>query len=197
MGMFSQSYLFFWDKLNKANYYLELIIENADLPLNDRLIEHLSGGELIGDGGQWDMAANLINKYGVVPQTVFPESTHSSLSGPLNNLLKTKLREHALVLRRLHSSLKARSLGADAIDATLRAKKEELMKDVYAIMTATLGVPPMPEDSFTWEYYDKNGRFGQWEGTPGEFVKQFWSTPWPVSSFCILQVEHHISISFY
>lgn len=54
-----QSYLFFWDKLNKANYYLELTIEEAGRPLDDRLINHLAG-DLISDGGQWDMVVNLL-----------------------------------------------------------------------------------------------------------------------------------------
>ena len=54
-----QSYLFFWDKLNKANYYLELSIQEASRPLDDRLISHLSG-DLISDGGQWDMVVNLL-----------------------------------------------------------------------------------------------------------------------------------------
>lgn len=51
--------MFFWDKLNKANYYLELAIENADLPIDDRVVDHLAKG-LISDGGQWDMAVNLL-----------------------------------------------------------------------------------------------------------------------------------------
>jgi Peptidase C1-like family len=54
-----QSYLFFWDKLNKANYYLELSIQEADRSLDDRLITHLAG-DLISDGGQWDMVVNLL-----------------------------------------------------------------------------------------------------------------------------------------
>jgi len=54
-----QSYLFFWDKLNKSNYYLELSIQEAGRPLDDRLINHLAG-DLISDGGQWDMAVNLL-----------------------------------------------------------------------------------------------------------------------------------------
>ena len=54
-----QSYLFFWDKLNKANYYLELSIQEAGRPLDDRLIGHLAG-DLISDGGQWDMVVNLL-----------------------------------------------------------------------------------------------------------------------------------------
>ena len=55
----SQSYLFFWDKLNNANYYLELSIQEADRPLDDRLIAHLAD-DLISDGGQWDMVLNLL-----------------------------------------------------------------------------------------------------------------------------------------
>ena len=55
----SQSYVFFWDKLNKANYYLELSIQEAKRPLDDRLVNHLAG-DLISDGGQWDMAVNIL-----------------------------------------------------------------------------------------------------------------------------------------
>jgi len=55
----SQSYLFLYDKLNKANYYLELSIQHADLPLDDRLIVHLAS-QPVEDGGQWDMAVNLL-----------------------------------------------------------------------------------------------------------------------------------------
>jgi len=54
-----QSYLFFWDKLNKSNYYLELSIQEAGRPLDDRLINPLAG-DLISDGGQWDMVVNLL-----------------------------------------------------------------------------------------------------------------------------------------
>ncbi|KAI0063637.1 peptidase C1B bleomycin hydrolase [Artomyces pyxidatus] len=169
----SQSYLFFWDKLNKSNYYLELSIQEADRPLDDRLLTHLTG-DLISDGGQWDMVVNLLETYGMVPQTVFPESTHSSLSGPLNKLLKTKLREHALVLRKLSSSLRASGSLSDAeVNSTLRAKKEELLQEVYSVMSATLGVPPRPDDKFVWDYYDKDGKAGRWEGTAKQFYKTF------------------------
>ncbi|KAF8070226.1 bleomycin hydrolase [Lyophyllum atratum] len=175
----SQSYLFFWDKLNKANYYLELSIEHADLPVDDRLITHLSG-DLVSDGGQWDMAVNLIEHYGLVPQPVYPESTHSSLSGPLNALVKTKLREHALILRRLSSSLRASFVPEDVLISTLRAKKEDLMKEIYTILTATLGVPPNPDEKLVWEYTDADGKFGKWEGTPVEYAKAFASKQYAV-----------------
>ncbi|RDB16670.1 Cysteine proteinase 1, mitochondrial [Hypsizygus marmoreus] len=182
----SQSYLFFWDKLNKANYYLELSIELADLPVDDRLVNHLSG-DLVSDGGQWDMSVNLIERYGLVPQTLYPESTHSSLSGPLNALVKTKLREHALILRKLSSSLYASYVSKDVLISTLRAKKEELMKEIYNILTATLGVPPSPDEKFVWEYIDADAKVGKWEGTPVEYSKAFASKPYlPSDSFSLI-----------
>ena len=108
----------------------------------------------------------------MVPLPLYPESTHSSFSGPLNNLLKTKLREHALVLRNLSSSLRnAGKLSDSDILAALRSKKEELLSEVYGVMSATLGVPLQPDDKFVWDYYDKDGKAGRWEGS----AKQFYS----------------------
>ncbi|KAG1867322.1 peptidase C1B bleomycin hydrolase [Suillus subluteus] len=182
----SQSYLFFWDKLNKSNYYLELSIENADLPVDDRLVNFLAK-DLISDGGQWDMVVNLLETYGLVPQPIYPESFHSSASSPINILLKTKLREHALTLRTLSSSLKADpSVSQESAISTLRAKKEELMQEVYTIMSATLGVPPKPNAPFTWEYYTEDGKYAKWEGTPLEFYKAFTAKFSPAESFSLI-----------
>ncbi|KAJ3823134.1 peptidase C1B bleomycin hydrolase [Lentinula raphanica] len=182
----SQSYLFFWDKLNKSNYYLELMIENADLPVDDRVINHLSG-DLISDGGQWDMAVNLLETYGVVPQSVYPESFHSSSSSPLNSLLKTKLREHALILRKLSADMKLAGVSSDAAVSAARAEKEKLMKEVYNIMTASLGVPPLPSATFTWDYYDENGKYNTWTGTPLEYYKTFAAKAYPAKdSFSLI-----------
>lgn len=128
------------------------------------------------------MAVNLFETYGVVPQAVYPESFHSSLSSPLNGLLKTKLREHALVLRRLHAALQSQAISASTITATLRAEKERLMKEVYSVLSATLGAPPMPDKKFLWEYYDEDGKAGRWEGTPVEYFRAFGNKPYSVAS---------------
>jgi bleomycin hydrolase len=50
----SQAYLFFWDKLEKANYFLENVIDTVDEPLDGRLMQSLVASP-VGDGGQWDM----------------------------------------------------------------------------------------------------------------------------------------------
>ena len=47
------------------------------------------------------------------------------------------------------------------------------MKEIYTIMTATLGEPPSPKDKFSWDYYTEDGKAGHWEGTPVEFYKAF------------------------
>ena len=89
----------------------------------------------------------------------------------MNTLLKTKLREHAIILRELYASLKATNLTQEAVLSALRSKKEELMREVYTIMTATLGAPPPADKKFVFDYYDKDGKPGRWEGTPVEFYK--------------------------
>lgn len=61
----SQSYLFFWDKLEKANYFLEQILDTTNEELDGRLVQALMASP-VGDGGQWDMVANLVEKYGLV-----------------------------------------------------------------------------------------------------------------------------------
>lgn len=47
----SQSYLFFWDKLEKCNYFLENVLLTKDKPLDGRLLQHLLK-EPICDGGK-------------------------------------------------------------------------------------------------------------------------------------------------
>ena len=61
----SQAYLFFWDKMEKANWFLEQMIDTANEKLDERIIQELLGAP-VNDGGQWDMASNLVEKYGLV-----------------------------------------------------------------------------------------------------------------------------------
>jgi bleomycin hydrolase len=69
----SQAYLFYWNKLEKANFFLEQAIETASEDLEGRLVQELLKSP-VGDGGQWDMVANLIGKYGLVPHEIYPDS---------------------------------------------------------------------------------------------------------------------------
>lgn len=86
----SQAYLFFWDKLEKANWFLEQIIDTADQDLDSRLIQELLGAP-VNDGGQWDMAANLVTKYGLVCHYLHH---HIPASTDLNRFLKSSIPTH-------------------------------------------------------------------------------------------------------
>jgi len=75
----SQAYLFFWDKLEKANYFLEQILDTAEEELDGRLVQELLKAP-VNDGGQWDMVANLVAKYGLVCSSPMLDKFISSLT---------------------------------------------------------------------------------------------------------------------
>ena len=158
----SQTYPMFWDKLEKANFFLENIIQTRDEPLDGRLVMWLLANPL-PDGGQWDMFVNLIKKYGVVPKSVMPETNSSSDSQPMNVLLIAKLREYAQVLREMHE----RSGSVEE----MRQAKGEMMEEFYRMLSIHLGQPP---SRFLWEWRDKDKEFHRHgETTPTEFFEQY------------------------
>ncbi len=158
----SEIYQMFWDKLEKANYFLENMIETKEEPLNGRLVSSLLS-DPISDGGQWNMFVNLIKKYGVLPKTFMPETENSNNSDPMNALFVTKLREYAKVLREMNEH------GASTTE--LREKKGELMEEFYKLLCINLGVPP---ETFYWEWRDKNGIFHRRGNiTPVEFYNEY------------------------
>ncbi|KPI40562.1 Cysteine proteinase 1, mitochondrial [Cyphellophora attinorum] len=159
----SQSYLFFWDKLEKSNWFLEQIIDTSDMDLDSRIVQELLGSP-VSDGGQWDMAANLVHKYGLVPQTLYPDSYNAMNSGAMGSIITSKLREDALKLR----SIKQQATSGTS--SKLAAMKARMLQEVHCILTLMLGPPPKPEDKFSWDHYDSNGKFHQLQKTPLDFA---------------------------
>ncbi|MFR3923306.1 MAG: aminopeptidase C, partial [Dysosmobacter welbionis] len=158
----SQAYLFFWDKLEKSNYFLESILDTLDEPANGRLVSYLLTAP-VNDGGQWDMLCNLIEKYGVVPKTAYPESKASSGSREMDLTLTEKLREDACILRKLHKE------GKDLDE--LRTRKTRMLGEIYRLLCICLGEPPK---TFTFEYRDKDNNFHREEGlTPKSFFEKY------------------------
>jgi len=94
----SQNYMAFWDKLEKANYFLESVIALADRPSDDRLLSFIEETG-IADGGQWDMFVNLVKKYSVIPKAAMEETFQSSNTRQMNRLVNTKLRQTAARIR--------------------------------------------------------------------------------------------------
>ncbi|RDW76806.1 C1 family peptidase [Aspergillus mulundensis] len=158
----SQAYLFYWDKIEKANYFYEAIIETADQDISARLVQKLLE-DPVTDGGQWDMVANLVKKYGLVPHDVYPDTFNAQNSGKMNWLLTAKLREHAFALRRLASS----SLVQERVK--LAAVKETFLKEIHSLVTIMLGPPPSPNQEFVWQYADADGKAREIRQTPLEF----------------------------
>ena len=84
---FSQAHIHFWDKFERSNHFLETMIETSDRPYDDRTI-HFLLSDPIGDGGQWNMAMNLVRKHGLVPKSAYPESFSSGNTRWMNIILK-------------------------------------------------------------------------------------------------------------
>ena len=159
----SQNYPLFFDKLEKANYFLENILDTLELPVESRVVAHLLQAP-VGDGGQWDMFVNLTKKYGMVPKEAMPETAVSSGTAEMNRSLTEKLRENACILRTLHGQ------GRSADDLR-REVKGGMMREIYAMLCICLGRPP---ETFDLEFTDRDGRFTRDEGlTPHAFYDKY------------------------
>ena len=142
----SQSYVAFYDRLEKCNYVLETIIELLDKDYDDRTLTFvLQSG--IGDGGQWDMFVNVVNKYGLCPKHVFPETATSSGTRDTNLLINFNLRKFAAEAKELYEK---KGL------AEVRRAKDELLNKIYFLLIDAYGVPPK---SFNFEYTDKDDNY--------------------------------------
>lgn len=155
---FSQNYVFFYDQLEKANLFLQGVIDTKDLPFEDRKVDWLFQNP-IGDGGQFTGVSNLITKYGLVPADAMPETLCSNNTSAMSTQIKTLLRQDGLKLR------------AAGKKADLTAMKTDMLKEVYRILCLCLGVPPT---EFQWARYDSKGNFvSEKTYTPLSFYKEF------------------------
>ena len=154
----SGNYLAFYDKLEKANNVLEMAIEYADRPMNDRMMEYVLEG--FGDGGYWDMAVDLVKKYGVVPESVMPDSYQSCHTETFRKMFMTLVRKDALELRRLV---------LEGIDP--QERREEMLAELYRVESIAFG---LPVESFDFSWRDKDGKFHEEYGiTPKQFYEKY------------------------
>lgn len=158
----SHNYNFFYDQLEKANLFLQGMIDNAAKPEDDKMVEWLMRNPL-SDGGQFTGIADNISKYGVVPDRVMPESFSAENTSRMNNLLSLKLREDGLELRKMAKDGKNTKAIAE--------RKEQMLADVYRILALTLGEPPT---EFTWTRRNSKGDAVSTKTyTPLEFYKEY------------------------
>ena len=141
---FSQTYLFFWDKLERYHrsirYYLD-IKKKISPEFQHQYLNHLFK-DAMGDGGQWDMAKDLVIKYGIVPKQAMPDSYHSKSSSLMNSFLLDMLKNDLTTL--------------DKSDESVHDELIEVMTDrAFNFLVGFLGQPPK---TFDWIYNSKDGR---------------------------------------
>ena len=157
----SQSYLAFFDRLEKANYLLEAVIELIDKDYDDRTLTFLLQGG-VGDGGQWDMFVNLVNKYGLCPKNVYPETYTSSATRETAQLINFNIRKFASLAKAIYEK--------DGIEK-VKKEKEKLLNKFYALLTNAYGLIP---EKFDFEYVDKDGNYHLEKGfTPLKFKEKY------------------------
>ena len=163
---FSQTFVLFWDKLERSNYFLEAIIETVDRPHDDRTVGFLLDRPL-EDGGQWNMFVALIQKHGLAPKAMMPETQSSNATRRMNQILYTLLRQGARDIR------EARAAGA-TINA-LRERKDETLERIHRVLSIHLGTPP---GKIQWQWTDRDGEFHRDEEmTPQEFARKYITLP--------------------
>ncbi|KAI8059652.1 peptidase C1B, bleomycin hydrolase [Gongronella butleri] len=157
----SQTFLFFYDKFEKANSLLENMIDLWQEDIDDRVVQYLLTNPL-EDGGTFAMYVSVVNKYGLVPKSVYGETEATTSSLRMNWLLTRKLREFTMQIR------KALEQGIPV--NTVRLMKQDMLDEIYRIMVIFLGEPPK---TFDWQIHDKDGKYIEFNNmTPLQFKDQ-------------------------
>ena len=161
----SQNYTAFWDKMEKANTFLERMIEFRDRdPFEREMVMVLRVP--LPDGGYWENSVDLIKKYGVVPKEIMPETNSSGGTKLMNKVISQKLRADAVKLREMNRKNKTVK--------QMRAEKEKMMAEVYRMLVMNLGEPP---SEFQWRYEDANSLVSEMKTyTPKSFLEDFVKT---------------------
>ena len=163
----SQDYLFFWDQLEKANLMLQGVIDTGKKPIDDQRVQFFFHYPL-NDGGTFCGVADLADKYGLVPTEVQPETYSADNTSKMSSIIKSKLREQGLELRRMVAD------GRKAKD--IQKRKTEMLSEIYHMLVITLGEPVK---EFTYAFKDKDGKniTPVRKYTPKEFFQEVVGSP--------------------
>lgn len=169
----STNYIAFFDRLEKANkaYENAINLNNLDFDyINKENIFRYAGSE----GGRWEYFVAIINKYGLVPRNIMPDTFETKNWEKLERVYTEKVVKDVLKLLKL----KEKNISIDE----LRKIKERFIGENYSILSKILGEPKY---EFTYEYKDINNEEQKIENiTPLQFKEKFLS----------LKVEDFVSI---
>ena len=143
---FSQDYLFFYDQLEKANLFLQGIIDTGKKPIDDQRVRFFLQNP-IGDGGTFCGVSDLTEKYGLVPMEVCPETYSAENTAKMRAIIKSKLREQALLLRDMVQK-------GSSTKAILKTKTG-MLTEIYRMLSLILGEPVK---EFKYAFRNKDGK---------------------------------------
>lgn len=132
----SQSFVFFFDKLEKCNMALEIIFKKSSKKYTESLKFKSLIPDILGDGGTWNMFVAVVQKYGIVPKYTFPDGKQSKYSRSMNYLLLQLI---------LKSAYEITSKEMDINE--FYALKEKTLRDCYKVIDICIGQPP---ETFSW-----------------------------------------------
>ncbi len=158
----SQDYLFFWDQLEKSNLFLQGIIDTGKKPMDDQRVQFFFQHPL-SDGGTFCGVADLAEKYGLVPSEVQPETFSADNTSRMASIIKSKLREQGLQLRRMVSE--------DKKAKDIEKRKTEMLSEIYHMLVVTLG-EPVSEFSYAFRNKDGKAVSAAKKYTPQEFYRE-------------------------
>lgn len=151
----SQSYLSRWDKLEKCNMALEIMYEFYKEGKDCSSLEYKNlVPSTLTDGGTWSFFAKLVNKYGIVPKEVVPETFNSEHTMRINKMLLISVCKAAA------------SISKGTTLQQFRAIKKKTIEECYRIVTICMGSPP---ESFSWSPNEKKA---EKQYTPMSFYKK-------------------------
>lgn len=133
----SQSFVFFYDKLEKCNMALEIIFKKSSKKYTESLKFRSLIPDILGDGGTWNMFVAVVKKYGIVPKYAFPDGKQSKYSRSMNYLLLQLI---------LKSAFEITSKDMDINEFYIF--KEKTLRDCYKVIDICIGQPP---ETFSWD----------------------------------------------
>jgi len=164
---FSNNYCYFWDIFEKANLFLENVIATADRDFDDRAVVTFFKAP-VADGGVWNLFYNIVEKYGIVPESVMSETANSNNTSQMLSIISERLRKAGYEIREAAvAPAKGKKALAQRADNVFAIKMAAL-KDVYRVLALCLGEPPA---EFTWRYQTRGGKIESLSTTPLEFWK--------------------------
>ena len=158
----SNTYISFFDKLEKSNNTYENIIEleNTDLDYihKEKIIRFCAS-----EGGYWQWFVAIVNKYGIVPMTFMPDVVESTNYEKVGNILTEKVKKDVSYLLKLKNNNESKE--------KLREIKNRFLQENYNLLSKILGEPKF---NFDYEYKDKNNNYTIYKNmTPIDFKNKF------------------------